>query len=203
MKKLNASSVAVIFIIALLLCVFMLIIVDTTVVDVVYADEQHSSSDINEICEEFTKKINLQIETEKTILQYEAYIDERFNIGGSSQSAEGITDEWIFQIVPKAVFDMRPNNFLYIGGKYGFYVDYDSANDEYFVYLLLHEFDYQTTSGHIEQTIRPLYYEKYKIEQHLIFYFQLKNIYHNLNLYYQILYNKNYLNQHFVSSLLL
>ena len=162
MKKLNASSVAVIFIIALLLCVFMLIIVDTTVVDVVYADEQHSSSDINEICEEFTKKINLQIETEKTILQYEAYIDERFNIGGSSQSAEGITDEWIFQIVPKAVFDMRPNNFLYIGGKYGFYVDYDSANDEYFVYLLLHEFDYQTTSGHIEQTIRPLYYEKYK-----------------------------------------
>lgn len=76
----------------------------------------------------------------------------------------GITDEWIFQIVPKEVFDMQPNDFLYIGKKYGFYVDYDNNNNTYIVYLMLHTYDITTTSGHIVRKIEPLYYERYKYD---------------------------------------
>lgn len=53
---------------------------------------------------------------------------------------------------------------MYIGVQYGFYVDYDSINDSYLVYLMLHTYDSATTSGHIVRKIEPLYYENYKYD---------------------------------------
>lgn len=130
---------------------------------VAIASAQEQIASVYSICEEYTKRGNLQNDESKTIIQYESYIDERFEIGNMN-AAEGITDEWIFQIVPKAVFDMQPDDFLYIGIEYGFYVDYDNADDSYLVYLMLHTYDNESTSGHIVRKIEPLYYERYKYD---------------------------------------
>lgn len=127
-----------------------------------FAQEINSSDVITleEQCALFTDDRSLQVDSDHTITEYEAYIDEHFEIGARYASA-GITDEWLFQIVPKAVFDLQPEDFLYIGEKYGFYVDYWSETDEYFVYLLLHNAEMNETSGHLVRELRPLYYERY------------------------------------------
>ena len=130
---------------------------------VAIASEQEQIASVYSICEQYTERRNLQNDATKTVQQYEEYVDERFEIG-NMKAAEGITDEWIFQIVPKAVFDMQPDDFLYIGRQYGFYVDYDSMADSYLVYLMLHTYDNESTSGHIVRKIEPLYYERYKYD---------------------------------------
>ena len=141
----------------------MLLIVGTEKMDLKFANAQESIINVQALCKEYTADSALQNNSNKTVLQYESYVDERFAIG-NMHVAEGIIDEWIFQIVPKAVFDMQSDDFLYIGRQYGFYVDYDSTADSYLVYLMLHTYDNESTSGHIVRKIEPLYYERYKYD---------------------------------------
>ena len=81
----------------------MLLIVGTEKMDLKFANAQESIINVQALCKEYTADSALQNNSNKTVLQYESYVDERFAIG-NMHVAEGIIDEWIFQIVPKAVF---------------------------------------------------------------------------------------------------
>ena len=111
MKKNAILLILAVTLLFCFVCGLVAIAASSITPEVAFAGGANTDVDIYELCKVYTDDINLQIDAESTILQYEAYIDERFNIGGSSQSAEGITDEWIFQIIPKAVFDMPPMTF--------------------------------------------------------------------------------------------
>lgn len=163
MKCTRKCGTAMVLLIIVIAYAAVMILAFASTTDIALANTQDDYSAVQSLCEEFTYDVDLQNDTDKIVQQYESYIDERFEIG-NMKAAEGITDEWIFQIVPKAVFDMQPDDFLYIGRQYGFFVDYDNTNDIYFVYLMLHTYDNESTSGHIVRKIEPLYYERYKYD---------------------------------------
>lgn len=148
MKCIRKNGIDVVLLIMVIVCATVMILVCSLTTDIALANTQDDKNNVYALCEEFTDDVDLQNDADKIVQQYEEYIDERFEIG-NMKAAEGITDEWIFQIVPKAVFDMQPDDFLYIGIEYGFYVDYDSTADSYLVYLMLHTYDNESTSGHI------------------------------------------------------
>ena len=76
---------------------------------------------------------------------------------------EDTYDEWISKIVPIELFSVKAEEFLYIGKEYGFFFDYDWDENEYLIYLILHDIDVET-SGQIMRKITPLFYEKYLFE---------------------------------------
>lgn len=154
------STIAIIMLPMLVVITMIFAAVDK----IIFAEEQSLFVDIEALCKEFTEDEDLQDGSGHDITQYEAYIDERFEIG-NYHAHPGITDEWIFEIIPKQVFDLRHQDFLYIGNRYGFYVDYVQTDDEYFVYLFLNEIEVNKISGHIKQRIRPLFYERYTYDE--------------------------------------
>ena len=136
MKWIGKYEREVVLMIIFIVCAVAMILTCATTADIALANAQGDNSNVQILCDEFTNDVSLQGDASKTIHQYATYIDERFEIGNINAAA-GITDEWIFQIVPKAVFDMQPDDFLYIGRQYGFYVDYDSEDASYLVYFVV------------------------------------------------------------------
>lgn len=131
------------------------------------ADRAEASTlavNIEELCKTYTESLLLPGESAggDTVLDYEDYIDTRFETNNINNPNAGVTDEWIFRIIPRALAEQKKEQFLYIGEEYGFYFDYSTVDDTFFVYLLRHEFDNLSTAGHIVRKITPIYYEKYK-----------------------------------------
>ena len=117
-----------------------------------------------EICREYTQSFTLygQIEDSGNLIsQYEEYVNNRFDVTNKNNNNAFITDEWITKIVPIEVFQARVKDFLYIGEKYGFYVDYDIESEVFLVYILQHSIN-NDVSGTFVRTIYPLYYEQYQ-----------------------------------------
>lgn len=161
--KVNLTAKAAITAITAVLLFVLLICGIFCVKGTAYATD-NAAEDITALCKSYTEEETLHNDSTKHITNYESYINERFQIG-STEAPAGITDEWIFRIVPEAVFKLKQKDFFYIGEKYGFYVNYDSEKDKYLVFLMLHSFDYETTSGHIVRRITPLYYEQYEYDE--------------------------------------
>ena len=126
-----------------------------------YAEE--NTPTLNELCEEYTDSLLLKDEPSggNQITEYENYINIRFDVTNQHNLVTGLTDEWIFKIVPRLLFEQQEQEFLYIGREYGFYFNYNQVDNTYFVYLMQHDFNSTTTSGHIVRRIKPLYYEQY------------------------------------------
>lgn len=118
------------------------------------------SNDINLLAKEYTDSEYLYGDDKNVIYDYEKYIDKQFEIDNLYNKNKNIYDEWIFKIVPKVLFENKVQNYLYIGKKYGFYINYSESEDNYFVYILKHIFS-DNGSGKIKSRIEPLYYEKY------------------------------------------
>ncbi len=149
-----------------LLCMVFLSICFTNTSDFVYADSTVYSADIDEICKQMTDSTKFVVDgEEKDITEYESYINKTFQPTNLQNLIIGQVDNWIFNIVPVELFNFKKQNFLFIGEKYGFYFNYNEKDDTYFVFLMLHNFDIEYTSGHIIRKIEPLYYETYIYNQ--------------------------------------
>lgn len=105
MKCIRKNGIDVVLLIMVIVCATVMILVCSLTTDIALANTQDDKNNVYALCEEFTDDVDLQNDADKIVQQYEEYIDERFEIG-NMKAAEGITDEWIFQIVPKAVFDI-------------------------------------------------------------------------------------------------
>lgn len=105
MKYAKKYGMEAAFLIVAVVCGALMYFVFLSGASIAQAETEDSASNIQALCEEFTKEISLQQEADKTVEQYESYIDERFQIGNTNAEA-GITDGWLFQIVPIEVFDM-------------------------------------------------------------------------------------------------
>lgn len=126
------------------------------------ADRAEASTlafNIEALCGTYTESLLLPGESAggDTVLDYEDYIDTRFETNNINNPNAGVTDEWIFRIIPRALAEQKKEQFLYIGEEYGFYFDYNTVDDTFFVYLLRHEFDTFSTAGHIVRKITPIY----------------------------------------------
>lgn len=120
-------------------------------------------------CNLFTKNRYLynessSMEENYLIDDYEAYIDETFN-PNKEDNIGGKYDEWLFKIIPQDVFKLK-TEFFYIGKKYGFYVNYNEKNDEYFTYMIKTDNEANVeSSNHMQMKLETLYYENYKYDE--------------------------------------
>ena len=149
----------------ILMCSIILTINDIKADEIAFADaESGVHDDIQKKCAEFTQSKVFSIDgEEKNITQYEQYLMDHFRYGSDM---EDTYDEWISKIVPIELFSVKAEEFLYIGKEYGFFFDYDWDENEYLIYLILHDIDVET-SGQIMRKITPLFYEKYLFEDGL------------------------------------
>ncbi|MDE6189783.1 MAG: hypothetical protein K2G37_05820, partial [Clostridia bacterium] len=133
---------------------------------VAYADSRIDGVNLEDICQEFTESEYFIVDNEShSVSEYEDYINKTFDVYNYDNRYDSASDEWISSIVPIQLFQQQAQDFLYIGKKYGFYFNYDKQEDRYLIYLMLHEYDGESISGHIYRTITPLYYEKYKFNK--------------------------------------
>lgn len=158
--QIKKSHILVTIIIILVLGISLLSIYTLNISVPSYAESEYDKMTTEEICQAYTNDIEFVVNDRKhNILEYENYINTTFNPGEIVDRE--IIDEWILNIVPIQLFEQKVRDYLYIGEKYGFYIDYNRMDKSFLIYLMLHEFDIESVSGHIIRRIAPLYYEKY------------------------------------------
>lgn len=160
MKNTSLRKTLLTSVLAIILC--LLAIVQIFTIERGVAHGESNTTNLEELCEEYTKDVLLTGESKGglTMYDYESYVNTQFDITNRNNLNAGITDEWIFRIIPKELAEQKKTQYLYVGEKYGFYFDYNSDSNTFFVYLMLHDSDY-SVSGHLGRKITPLYYEKY------------------------------------------
>ncbi len=162
-RKINILLTSCLLIVILLACVLICRNVNASVAN---ADVAMYNANLDSICYQFTESRDFLVDDEEhNIIEYEKYIDDTFEPLNYNNRNDNIIDEWILNIVPIQLFENKIKDFLYIGNKYGFFFDYNKADGMYFIYLMLHEYDDSSVSGHIFREIKPLYYEKYTFNE--------------------------------------
>ena len=78
------EEIKAIFIAMLIVSIFVITIGNADVYVYAQDDETVEELSIEKQCELFTKNENLQVDSDHTIIEYEAYIDEHFEIGARS-----------------------------------------------------------------------------------------------------------------------
>lgn len=150
-----------VIIIALLLIAVVCFILCTNLT-ITYAEK--NAEDLVSICAKYTEELSGYFDGTKELTDYENYVDERFQVGSKfnkDNSAQLTTDEWLLEFIPKQLFEEKPSDYFYVGKAYGFYFDFDITTHTYFIYFLLHSIEINAL-GHLERTVRPLYYERYE-----------------------------------------
>ena len=85
---------------------------------VVFADETAETISLEEECEQLTASESFEVDKETHYIdEYQSYVWKTFDIG-NSYNLNKSTDEWIFHIVPKRLFEQKTEDFLYIGEIY-------------------------------------------------------------------------------------
>lgn len=158
LKKDSIRKIAVSIIIAMLLISSSILVISN-----IGTTHAEGLENLDSLCAEYTKSVYGYFDNAKKITDYENYVDNRFQVGtkyNNKNYQKDTTDEWIMEFVPQRLFEEKAENFLYIGKKYGFYIDYDETNGTFLMYLMLHDIN-TDKSGHLERKIEPLFYERY------------------------------------------
>lgn len=161
MGKLTRKSRIVVLLIAIIMVITCIGIILSINDDRLIAETSHEK--LIKLCDEYAEDNKGHFDSNKRIEDYESYVDRRFGVGEHRNVKNfdtNVTDEWIMEFIPQALFDEKVVGFFYLGASYGFYFDYNASDNTYFIYLMLHRID-NPEIGQIVREIRPLYYERY------------------------------------------
>ena len=130
------------------------------------ASEGNSVEELYELCEDYTNDLSFTDEfgVKHSLCNYPDYVASHFDVDNYYNDDTTIEDEWIGNFVPLELFDLKTENFLYIGKTFGFYFCYNKIDDTYLIYFIRNNFK-EEMSGQLSQTIIPYYYEKYTYDE--------------------------------------